>query len=95
MHGARALAKTLTGDPTEVVYPAMPVIIKTPLHPIAVAPPDRKAQGSWLCDEDREGTRCLYRDQSGNLLGFAISGGFMAERQALTKALPPIMAARA
>ncbi|MEW8029628.1 MAG: FAD-dependent oxidoreductase [Candidatus Thiodiazotropha sp.] len=94
MHGAGALAKTLAGHPTEVVYPAMPVIIKTPLHPIVAAPPDRKAQGDWLCDENSEGTRCLYRNRAGELLGFVISGEFTAEKQALTRELPPLLPAR-
>src|SRR5512143_190649 len=36
---ARALAATLTGNPTPVAYPAMPVIVKTPAHPVAALPP--------------------------------------------------------
>ncbi len=39
MAGARALAKTLTGQRTEVQYSAMPVVIKTPSCPVAAAPP--------------------------------------------------------
>ncbi|MDP4652477.1 MAG: FAD-dependent oxidoreductase, partial [Haliea sp.] len=36
---SRALGKTLAGEPTEVVYPPMPVTIKTPACPVVVARP--------------------------------------------------------
>ena len=38
---ARALAATLAGTPTPVSYPAMPVVVKTPVLPLTVAPPGR------------------------------------------------------
>ena len=40
---ARALAKTLTGERTEVNYGTMPVVIKTPCCPTAVCPPPGNA----------------------------------------------------
>ena len=39
MHAARALAATLAGKPTQVIYPAMPVVVKTPACPTIVSPP--------------------------------------------------------
>ncbi len=39
MAAARALGKTLAGEPTEVAYPAMPVTIKTPACPVVGKPP--------------------------------------------------------
>ena len=39
MQQARALAATLAGTPTPVLYPAMPVIVKTPACPTVVCPP--------------------------------------------------------
>ncbi|MCU7877524.1 MAG: FAD-dependent oxidoreductase [Candidatus Thiodiazotropha sp. (ex Lucinoma borealis)] len=93
MHAARALAKTLTGQPTEVVYPAMPVIIKTPLHPIVIAAPDPKAEGNWQTEQTNEGTRCLYHGVGDELLGFVISGRFVGEKQALSQRLPPLLPA--
>jgi rubredoxin-NAD+ reductase len=38
MAGARALAKTLSGQETPISYPAMPVQVKTPVCPVVVAP---------------------------------------------------------
>jgi rubredoxin-NAD+ reductase len=39
MHASRALASTLYGKPQPVRFPAMPVRVKTPAHPITVASP--------------------------------------------------------
>ena len=39
MHAARALAKTLCGEPTRLTYPAMPIVVKTTAYPVVVAPP--------------------------------------------------------
>jgi len=88
MHAARALAKTLTGTPTPVRYPAMPVVVKTPAHPTVVAPPAAEAQGEWLCEPVGQGVKALFQDADGNLLGFALTGEAVAEKQALTKTLP-------
>ena len=39
MQQGRALAATLAGTPTPVIYPAMPVTVKTPACPTVVCPP--------------------------------------------------------
>ncbi|MEW8626698.1 MAG: FAD-dependent oxidoreductase [Candidatus Thiodiazotropha sp.] len=93
MHAARALAKTLTGEATEVVYPAMPVVIKTPLHPIVIAPPQRGTAGDWQNHQDQQGTECLFHDPQGELCGFVLSGKYGERKQALTKQLPPLLPA--
>ncbi|MCU7858146.1 MAG: FAD-dependent oxidoreductase, partial [Candidatus Thiodiazotropha sp. (ex Lucinoma borealis)] len=74
-------------------YPAMPVIIKTPLHPIVIAAPDPKAEGNWQTEQTNEGTRCLYHGVGDDLLGFVISGRFVEEKQALSQRLPPLLPA--
>jgi len=87
MFAARALAKTLAGDTTEVSYPAMPVVIKTPACPIVVASPADLSDGEWQIDETDEGIKaCFY--QSDNLTGFVLTGGRLTEKQALAKQLP-------
>jgi rubredoxin-NAD+ reductase len=93
MNCARALAKTLAGEPTQVVYPAMPVVIKTPLHPIVIAPPQRGALGDWQNQQDEQGTECLFNDPQGQLGGFVLSGDYMDRKQALSKQLPPLLPA--
>ena len=59
MHAARALARTLGGEPVQVSYPAMPVLVKTPLHPVVVAPPAAAATGAWREESVDGGGRAL------------------------------------
>ncbi len=89
MQCARALAKTLTGDPTEVRYPAMPVTIKTPSCPIVVAPADR-SDARWQLENTEDGIKALqYIDD--DLVGFVLVGDAVAERQALSRLLPDVL----
>ncbi|OOE58799.1 FAD-dependent oxidoreductase [Salinivibrio kushneri] len=90
MSCARALAKTLTGEPTDISYGAMPVMVKTPCCPTAAYPPPADVHGSWHVERASEDIKALFRGDDDKLLGFAITGEFMNEKQALTKELPPI-----
>jgi rubredoxin-NAD+ reductase len=92
MNGARALARTLAGTPTELVYPAMPVVVKTPAHPVVVAPPAVGAEGAWRSEVDARGTAGYFEGPNGQLLGFALTGERVADKQALTRRLPPVLA---
>src|SRR5690606_20686498 len=74
MAGARALAKTLAGTPTEVSYPAMPVTIKTPACPVVAAPPPRGAEGQWNIQQDGSNVVAEFRNPQGELIGFALTG---------------------
>jgi rubredoxin-NAD+ reductase len=91
MHAARALAKTLTGDPAPVRYPAMPVVIKTPSLATVVSPPPRHAAGAWEHAGSGRNIRSTFVSPSGELLGFALTGEAAAEKQALTKQLPAVL----
>jgi len=91
MAAAKALGKTLAGEPTEVSYPAMPVTIKTPACPVVVAPPARDAEGDWAIEVDGNNVKAQFRDAAGNLLGFALTGEAIKEKMALQKELPAIM----
>jgi rubredoxin-NAD+ reductase len=91
MAAARALAKTLSGTPTEVVYPAMPVAIKTPACPVVVSPPPHGAEGQWEISGDGHDIVALFKDAANNLLGFALTGNGTNEKQALQKLLPAIL----
>ena len=92
MAAARALGKTLAGEPTQVSYPAMPVTIKTPACPVVVAPPMPDAMGDWTISGDGQDIRAEFRDAGGQLLGFALTGEATRDKLALQKELPPIMA---
>ena len=88
MQQARALAKTLAGSPTEIVYPAMPVVVKTPACAAVVCPPPVDAQGVWREETGAGGVRALFEDAAGTMLGFALVGGAVTEKQALAAKMP-------
>lgn len=90
-HAARALAATLAGKPTLVHYPAMPVMVKTPACPTIVSPPDFNVKGEWHVEIDKDGVKALYRDEAGNLLGYALLGRATKEKNSLTTQLPPVL----
>ncbi len=92
MAAARALGRTLAGEPTEVGYPAMPVTIKTPACPVVVSPPAPGAAGRWLVEAQGSSVKAEFRDEAGNLLGFALTGDATRHKLALQKELPAIMA---
>lgn len=92
MASAKALGKTLAGEQTSVVYPAMPVTIKTPACPVVVAPPAAGAEGEWAIDVDGSSVSALFRNAAGDLLGFALTGDATKQKMALQKELPAIMA---
>ncbi|NRB37302.1 MAG: FAD-dependent oxidoreductase [Pseudomonadales bacterium] len=92
MAGARALAKTLAGTPTEVSYPAMPVTIKTPACPVVVSPAPRDAEGEWDIEQDGRNVVAKFVSPEGKLLGFALTGEGTKQKMALQKELPAIMA---
>lgn len=91
MAGARALAKTLSGETTKVVYPAMPVTIKTPACPVVVSPPPPQAEGEWRVERDGRDVVAEFRDGDGRLLGFALTGGGASEKLRLQGELPPLL----
>ena len=89
---AKALAKTLTGTPTEVSYGAMPVAIKTSLCPTVVSPPARDAKGKWEIEGEGHNIKALFKNNAGDTLGMALTGDKITEKAAIAKTLPNIMA---
>jgi len=87
---SRALAKTLLGQATEVAYGVMPVMIKTPCCPTSVCPPPVGAEGDWEVEQNGRSVKAIFRDADGQALGFAVTGDFALEKQALSKEVPPL-----
>lgn len=90
MHAARALARTLAGERTAVVYPAMPVVLKTPAWPAVFFPPQQPGGGKWHVEHEATGMRGYYRAADGKLLGAALSGSCTREKDAVVKQLPAL-----
>ena len=91
MNAARALAKTLSGVSTPVVYPAMPVTVKTPAYPVSVLPPPRDWPGAWEVETSGDGIRATFTDPNGWMRGFALTGSATAEKNALVKKIPGLI----
>lgn len=92
MSCARALAQTLTGNPTAVSYGPMPITVKTPVCPLVVSPPPRGGEGIWSVEGQGADIKALCHSADGQLLGYALTGGAVMEKLALNKQLPPLLA---
>ena len=87
MHAARTLARVLNGEAASVNFPAMPVVVKTPAHPIAVAPVARDATGTWQELASGQGVKMGFVDAMNRLGGFVLTGEYAAERNEMAKRL--------
>jgi rubredoxin-NAD+ reductase len=93
MAQARALAATLAGKATSVSYPAMPVVVKTPAWPTVVCPPPVNAAGQWTVTATDEALEARFTAEGNpeQLLGFALQGKAVSQRQALAATVPAML----
>lgn len=85
---SRALAKTLSGEKTAVSYAAMPVVVKTPFHPVAVCPPKPEVKGDWSLELTDEGVVGKFLSEDDVLCGYILTGKTMKLRAELQKQMP-------
>ncbi len=90
MAAAKVVAAGLNNQVQELIYPAMPVVVKTPALPLVVSPASANSDGAWHFIEDRDGIEARFEDD-GKLLGFALAGQATNLRSTLTKLLPNIL----
>jgi rubredoxin-NAD+ reductase len=96
MQQARALAKTLSGQSTNVHYPAMPVAVKTPAAPLTVLPAPIDVEVNWETEEFDDGMLAKATDAEGTLRGFVLLGATAGkQRLTLTKLVPDLIPAQA
>lgn len=88
MAQARALARTLSGEPTPLNYGPMPIMVKTPACPVVVAPPIAASSGAWETSGEGRDRRALFVDDTGQLQGYALTGSAVSERMRLNRQLP-------
>lgn len=95
MQQARALAKTLSGQNTNVHYPAMPVAVKTPAAPLTVLPAPLDVEVNWETEEFDDGMLAKAVDSQGTLRGFVLLGATASkQRLALSKLVPDLIPAQ-
>ena len=92
MSCARALARTLTQEATQVSYPVMPVMVKTPACPLVVSPPVTAATGLWTVTGEGQDLKALFHDAQGTLHGYALTGAAVSEKLQLNRQLPAWLA---
>jgi rubredoxin-NAD+ reductase len=81
MSPAKALATTLAGTPSKVVYPLKPVAIKTPALSIVVATPAPGTPGEWSnCGTDL----WQFLDREEIVHGFVLTGKQIMRRAGQT-----------
>jgi rubredoxin-NAD+ reductase len=82
---AKVLGQALAGASARLELPPMPVLLKTPSHPVAMLAPAHGIQGRWEEEGDSTGVKALFHDLEGRLAGFAVSGTRYPERSDLLK----------
>ena len=81
---AQTLAQTLTTKKTDVVFPVMPVAVKTPALPLMIAPPKMGSKGQWTSREDNV---WLFENEKNIAAGFVLAGAMTSKRAEMVKLL--------
>jgi rubredoxin---NAD+ reductase len=84
MNAARALAQTLAGQKTDVVFPVMPVAVKTPALPLMIAPPKMGSKGQWTSAEPNV---WQFSNEENSVIGFVLAGAQTSKRADMVKLL--------
>jgi rubredoxin---NAD+ reductase len=84
MNAARALAQTLAGSRTELVFPIMPVAVKTPALPLMIAPPKMGSVGQWTSAEPNV---WQFSNEKNAVIGFVLAGVQTSKRAEMVKLL--------
>ncbi|SDI89131.1 FAD-dependent oxidoreductase [Billgrantia gudaonensis] len=87
---AKALAQTLAGTPTDVVFGAWPVLVKTPLLPVVALPP-AEPPARWRLEGEGQDWVALAEDQDERLIGFALTGRCVRRKVELARAAPALL----
>ena len=87
MHEGRTLAKILNSEAAKVIFPAMPVVVKTPAHPVVVAPAPRDASGTWRVLASGAGIKMAFYAEQDKMAGFVLTGDYVPERNEMSKKL--------
>ena len=85
MAAARAIARTLADEPTDIELKPSPIIVKTPSFPLALMPPPAlpNADGAWHETQYGERIVCRYYNSDGTMVGFGVAPQDASIRQAL------------
>lgn len=81
---AKAIAKNLVGDITQINFPIMPIVVKTPLYPIACVPLYRSdVEGKWQVEVLDKGMCAKFMSHDEHVLAFVLASGAVGMRREL------------
>lgn len=89
MNAAKALAANLAGKRTPLVFPLMPVSVKTPALPTVIASAHPAQAGNWVGEQVADGGLWRFIDSAGLQRGFVVTGRQTARRAELAKETMP------
>ncbi len=88
---AKALAKTLAGEPTPLSLPAMPTMIKTSALPIQLGGLTTAEGLQWTVDADATGLTAKAINGDGDLVGYVVTEQHLGNGMALLQQLPALL----
>lgn len=81
MHQSRSLGATLTGTPTSLVYPCMPISVKASCGVTVVIP---REKGVWQTEGISPNFKAICTNEAGQVVGWALTGTRTTERRDLS-----------
>jgi rubredoxin-NAD+ reductase len=85
------LAATLTGEPSALHLPALPVVVKTPALPLVVCPPRPGVEGAWQVELGEGEAEAVFHSDDGSEAGFALAGARTARQRELAQRMPELL----
>jgi rubredoxin---NAD+ reductase len=85
LHAVKPLAKTLCGIKTKVIYPHMPIVVKTPSCPLLILAPRQSQEGKWHVSGSDIDLCAKFIDHKGVIQGFALMGTAIDKKEDLFK----------
>jgi len=87
LHCAKVLAQRLAGKETQVNFPIMPILVKTPACAISFVPPPACEIVRWEIKQENSNLQALCYSERGTLCGFALTGQQTPLRQELIRSM--------
>lgn len=74
-HAAMALAKTITGEKTKVIYPPLMYGVKTPYYPLRVCRAPNISNDNWTVEmDDKQNAKATHHNKNGECDAFIFGG---------------------
>jgi len=84
---SKAVALSITGQATKMVFPPMPVKLKTHTYPISLLPPVSMEGVTAELETTVKGQKLLYKESTGAICGFVLAGEVAREADAIAKTM--------